>query len=143
MNYLLEENHFSILLPHKTPNSSGMRFLKNHDMEKKWKKNSFWIKTFEKNQILKQVFNNASDFESRISKNVRFLVNSTQLVIFWIGIFTSWRILKHLFYHTSDFKQNFQRRKRFLQGTGFEKWIFLGQFAFKKSFKTCQNLSQP
>ena len=107
MNDLLEENHFSILLPRKTPNSLGMRFLKNHDMEKKWKKNSFWIKTFVKNQILKQVFNNASDFESRISKYVRFSVNSTQLVIFRIGIFTSWRILKHLFYHTSDFKQNF------------------------------------
>ena len=86
------------------------------------------------------VFNNASEFKSRISKYVRLLVNSTQLVIFWIGIFLLRRILKHPFYHTSDFEQIFWRRNRLSRETGFEKWIFLGQFAFKKSFnKTCQN----
>ena len=50
------------------------------------------------------VFNNASDLKSRISKYVRLLVNSTQLVIFWIGIFLLRRFLKHPFYHTSDFE---------------------------------------
>ena len=42
-------------------------------------------------------FYNASDFESRISKYVRFSVNFKQLVIFGIGIFTACQILKHLF----------------------------------------------
>ena len=91
----------------KTPISSIMRFLKNHDMEKKWIKTSLWMKTLEKNQILKVTFNNASDFESRISKYVRFSVNFKQLVIFGIGIFTACQILKHPFYHKSDSDQKF------------------------------------
>ena len=123
MNDLLEENHFSILLPRKTPNSLGMRFLKNHDMEKNWKKNSFWIKTFEKNQILKQVFNNASDFESRVSKYVRFLVNSTQLVIFeseflprdgfWNIFFTTRQILNRIFNDAKGFYKELNLKNEF------------------------------
>ena len=72
MNDLLEDNHFSILLPRKTPNSLGMCFLKNHDMEKKWKKNSFesrllkrirfWNRFPTTRQILNQEFQNTSDF---------------------------------------------------------------------------------
>ena len=65
--------------------------------EKNGRKNSLPFKTFERNQILKQLFNNASDFEARNSKYVRILVKSTQLVIFWIGNFTACQILKHPF----------------------------------------------
>ena len=72
-------------------------FSKTTNWWKEWKKKQFPFKTFEKNQILKQIFYNASDFESRNSKYVRILVKSTQLVIFWIGNFTACQILKHPF----------------------------------------------
>ena len=46
---------------------------------------------------MREVFNNASDFESGLSKHVRFLVESTLLLIFWIEIFTEIQILNHPF----------------------------------------------
>ena len=107
MNDLLAENRFSTILSRKNATSSVMQFLKNHDIEKKWKKTISESRLSKKKQISKQVFKNASDFESRISKYVRFSVNFEQLVIFGIGSFTACQILKHLFYHTSDFDQKF------------------------------------
>ena len=82
-------------------------FSKSTSWWKRWKKKQFSHQDFWKNQILKQFFNSASDFESRNSKYVRILVKSTQIVIFWIGILTTCRILKHPFYHTSDLEQKF------------------------------------
>ena len=64
------------------------------------KKISLWIKFFEKNQILKHVYNNATDFGSRISQYVRILANFTQLVLFWMGIFLACLILNHPFHRT-------------------------------------------
>ena len=72
-------------------------FSKTTNWWKEWKKKQFPFKTFEKNQILKQFFYKASDFESRNSKYVRILVKSTKLVTFWIGNFTVCQILKHPF----------------------------------------------
>ena len=59
----------------QSPNFCSYLLSKKNGMEKKGIKTSLWTKTFAKNQILKQIFNNASDFESRFSKHVRFLVN--------------------------------------------------------------------
>ena len=106
-------------------------FSKTINWWKEWKKSQFPFKTFEKNQILKQDFNNVSDFEWRISKYVRLLFNSTQLLTFWTGVFTVCRIVKHLFYHTSDFEQKFQQHNRFSREIRFEKSNSLGQFPLK------------
>ena len=98
-NVLLSESHFlDLISPWKRQLLQLCVFSKTSNWWKEWKKKEqFPIKTFEKNQILKQVFNNASDFESRNSKYVRILVKSTQLVIFWIGNFTVCHILKYPF----------------------------------------------
>ena len=55
----------------KTSTSAVMCPLKNHDMEEKRIKSGSRMKPFEKNRILQQLFNNASDFESRFSNYVR------------------------------------------------------------------------
>ena len=99
---------FWIFSPHENGNFCNYALSQKPPVgEKAGRKNSFPIKTFEKNQILKQFFNSASDFESRNSKYVRILVKSTQIVIFWIKILTTCQILKHPFYHTSDLEQKF------------------------------------
>ena len=60
MKLLLSENYFWIVLPKKK--FAAMRFQKtNNSWRKKWKKNNFPSRAFAKNQILKKVFNNASD----------------------------------------------------------------------------------
>ena len=97
MDVLLAQNLFWNFLSRKAPTSAVISFLKNHDMEKKWIKSSFWIKKIRKESDFETSFYNASDFESRISKYVRFLVNFKQLVIFGIQIFTACQILKHHF----------------------------------------------
>ena len=54
--HCLQKTFFWILLARKTLNvCSYLPLLKNHDMEKKWIINSFWMKNVENNQILKQV----------------------------------------------------------------------------------------
>ena len=70
-------------------------------------KNSLWINFFERNQILKQVYNNATDLGSRISQYVRILANFTQLVLFWIGIFLACLILNHFFTVRQILNRNF------------------------------------
>ena len=98
MNDLLAENQFSTLLSLKDANFFSYAISqKPLYREKMERKTVFESRLSKKKQILKQVFNNASDFESRISKYVRFSVNFKQLVIFGIGIFTACQILKHLF----------------------------------------------
>ena len=60
MQLLLSEKYFWIALPQKK--FAAMRFQKtNNSWRKNWKKNTFPIRAFAKNQILKKVFNNASD----------------------------------------------------------------------------------
>ena len=117
MNVLLAENFYCNFLSRKTPTSAVICFLKNLDMEKKWIKTSLWMKTLEKNQILKEIFNNASDFESRFSKQVRFIVNFKQHVLleteilqhvkFWNILFTTSQTLIRNFniflYNAPDF----------------------------------------
>ena len=77
------------------------------NLESKRKRNSLWINFFERNQILKQVYKNATDLGSRISQNVRILANITQLVLFWIGIFLACLILNHLFTVRQILNRNF------------------------------------
>ena len=77
------------------------------NLESKRKKNSLWIKFFERNQILKQVYNNATDLGSRVSQYVRILANFTQLVLFWMGIFLACLILNHLFTVRQILNRNF------------------------------------
>ena len=127
------ENHFSTIFPAKTPTSSFMRFLKKHDMEKKWIKDSFCIKTFEKNQILKQVFNNASDFESKFSKKSQIFSQ----------LYTIRHFVNRKFYRVSDFETTFLPHIRFWTEISTTQQIFtwnwfwkiklFGQFALKKS----------
>ena len=93
MNVLLAENHFWNFLSPKTPTSADICFLKNHDMEKKWIKSSFWMKNFEENQILKQVFTtrqtlnqefiNMSDFQSTLNNSSFLESEFIQHVKFW------------------------------------------------------------
>ena len=114
---------------------------------KKGRKNNFLINTYEKNRVLKQVFKNASDFESRFSKRVNLLVNFTQLVIFWISVFTACQVLNFLhqtFYILSIFELNFHiaselesrflQRIRFQWTTVFRKSKSFVKRAFKESF---------
>ena len=69
MKVLLPENHFWIVLHQKTPLFAAKRFLRNQQLFKTMEKNSYPIKTFAKNLILKQVFNSASyskqDFQNK------------------------------------------------------------------------------
>ena len=79
MNALLAENHFSTLLSRKKPTYSVMRFLKNHDIEKKRKKqflnqefqirNRFWNRFFTTHQTLNQEFQNMSHFQSTLNNS--------------------------------------------------------------------------
>ena len=140
MNDLLAENHISTLLSRKTPTSSVMRFLKNHDIEKKRKKKTvFESKLPKKKQILKQVFNNASDFESRISNYVRFSVNFKQLVFFGIGNFR----------RMSNFEKSFLPHVRFWSEILGTQQIFTWNWFWKRNFSCAvcfqiifQNLSE-
>ena len=125
MNDLLAENHFSTLLSRKNAN-----FLSYAISQKPWYREKKEKKVFEstlskKKQILKQVFNNASDFESRISKYVRFSVNFKQLVIFGIGILSACQILKHLFTTRQILIRNFNNATDFYVKLVLKKEIFL------------------
>ena len=67
-NVLLSEKHFlDLFSPWKRQLVQLCVFSKTTHWWKVWKEKQFPFKTFEKNQILKQRFNNASDFESRNS----------------------------------------------------------------------------
>ena len=120
MDVLLAENLFWNFLSRKAPTSAVFCFLKNHDMEKKWKKSSFWMKNFEKNQILKQVFTtrqtlnqefqNFSDFQSTLNNSSFLESEFLQHVKFW-NIFLPhvrpWSEILTTFFTTHQtFKQN-------------------------------------
>ena len=130
MKVLLAQNLFWNFLSRKAPNSAVICFLKNHDMEKKGIKSSFWMKKILKKSDFETSFYNASDFESRISNYVRFLVNFKQLVIFGIRIFTARQILKHLFTTRQILIRNVN--KFFATPQAFLK---------KKSKTSCQNVN--
>ena len=135
----LQKINFRPFYPAKMPTYSVMRFLKNHDWEKKRKKTVFESRLSKKEQILKQVFNNASDFESRISKYVRFSVNFKQLVFFGIGNFCS----------MSNFEKSFLPHVRFWSEILGTQQIFTWNWIWKRNFSwtVCfqiifQNLSE-
>ena len=101
---------------------------------RKGKKNSFPIKVFEKNQILKPVFNNESDSNQVFQNGTIFWWTLHNSSFFGIRNFTARQILKHPIYHTSGFERKFQQRNRFSRETGSKTSSFLGQFAFKNFF---------
>ena len=88
----------------RTPKFVDMRFSKRMILGKKNFKKNFEMMTFEKNQILKQLFNDATDFESRFPKRVRFLANFTRLNRLLIEGFTGCQVLKWNLYIASDFE---------------------------------------
>ena len=135
----LEKITFRPFSPAKTPTSSVMRFLKNHDIEKKRKKTVFESKLSKKKQILKQVFNNASDFESRISKYVGFSVNFKQFVFFGIGILCSISNFETSFLPHVTFWSEILRTQQIFTWNWFWKRKFSWTICFQIIF---QNLSE-
>ena len=68
MNVLLSENQILIFSPHENTNFCNYALSQKPPVgEKDGRKISSPIKTFEKNQVLKQFFNNLSDFEIGLS----------------------------------------------------------------------------
>ena len=65
--------------------------------EKRWRKNRFLIKSFQRDQILRQVFHNGSRFESRFWKRVVFSPNFKKLGNFWNGILKACQTFNHIF----------------------------------------------
>ena len=121
----LQKITFRPFYPAKTPTSSVMRFLKNNDIEKKRKKKTvFESRLPKKKQILKQVLNNASEFESRISNFVRFSVNFKQFVFFGIGKFCS----------LSNFEKSFLPHVRFWSEVLGTQQIFTWNWFWKRNF---------
>ena len=113
MNDLLAENRFSTILSRKNATSSVMQFLKNHDIEKKGKKqflnqdfqkrNRFWNRFSTTRQTLNQEFQNMSDFLSTLN-NSSFLESEVlQHVKFWNIFFTTRQILIRNFKNETDF----------------------------------------
>ena len=86
----------------RTPRFVVMSFPNRTILGKKIKRKSFEMMTFEKNQILKQLFNDATDFKSRVSKRVRFLAKFTRLNRLLIKGFTGCQVLKWNLYIASD-----------------------------------------
>ena len=113
MNGLLAENHFSTLLSRKNATSSVMRFLKNHDIEKKEKKqflnqdfqkrNRFWNRFSTTRQTLNQEVQNMSDFLSTLNNSSFLESEILQHVKFWNIFFTTRQILIRNFRNATDF----------------------------------------
>ena len=113
MNDLLAENHFSTLLSRKNATSSVMRFLKNHDIEKKGKKqflnqdfqkrNRFWNRFSTTRQTLNQEIQNMSDFLSTLNNSSFLESEFLQHVKFWNIFFTTRQILIRIFRNATDF----------------------------------------
>ena len=113
MNDLLAKNQFSTLLSRKNANSSVMRFLKNHDIEKNWKKtvlnedfqkrNRFWNGFLTRHQTLTQEFQNVSDFQSTLNNSSFVESEFLRHVKFWNIFFTTRQILIRNFRNATDF----------------------------------------
>ena len=140
MNVLLAENLFQNFLSRKTPTSAVICFLKNHDMEKKWIKSSFWMKKFEKNQILEQVFTtrqtlnqdfqNVSDFQSTLNNSSFLESEFLQHIKFWNIPFTARQILIRNFNNATGFYMKLVLENEFCLTICFRK-IFQKMTAFK------------
>ena len=113
MNDLLAENHFSTLLSRKNATSSVMRFLKNHDRDKKGKKqfrnqdfqkrNRFWNRFSTTRQTLNQEIQIMSDFLSTLNNSSFLESEFLQHVKFWNFFFTTRQILIRNFKNATDF----------------------------------------
>ena len=111
MNDLLAENHFSTLLSRKNATSSVMRFLKNHDIEKKkqflnqdfQKRNRFWNRFSTTRQTLNQEVQNMSDFLSTLNNSSFLESEILQHVKFWNIFFTTRQILIRNFRNATNF----------------------------------------
>ena len=89
-------------------------FPKTNNSFEKRKKNSFPIKIFEKNQILKPVFNNETDsiqvfqngtiFWWTLHNSSFFVSETLQRVRFWNILFTTHQVLNWNFNRVTDFR---------------------------------------
>ena len=109
----LQKITFRHFYPAKKPTYSVMRFLKNHDIEKKRKKqflnqefqirNRFWNRFFTTHQTLNQEFQNMSHFQSTLNNSSFLESEFLQHVKFWNIFFTTRQILIRNFKNATDF----------------------------------------
>ena len=118
----LQKINFRPFYPANTPTSLVMRFVKNHDIEKKkekkqflnqdfLKRNRFWNRFSTTRQTLNQEFQNTSDFQSTLNKSSFLESEFLQHVKFWNIFFTTRQILIRNFRSATDFHRKLVLKK--------------------------------